>query len=953
MDVTSSLHTEMLRVMNELGYTELLPIQEKSIPVILRGHNTLIVAPTGSGKTEAALFPVLSLMLRKQELKAIKGVKLIYITPLRALNRDIVYRIERIVSLAGFSIMLRHGDSTTSARKRFLIDPPDIMVTTPESLNMLLTVKNARKLFAETRWIIVDEIHELIDSERGSELSVLLERLQRLSNHRIQRIGLSATLSRRSIREAVKLLASGRRAEVVIDPSPKLYEISVHSVDDKGFWKNAASKIAELVKNADGRVLVFVNTRGTAEKLGSALSRILGEGLVLVHHGSLSRSVREDAEKEFKTGQAKVLVATSSMELGIDIGDIELVIQFLSPRSVISMTQRAGRAGHRFGETSRAYIITSNNLFELLESNVIAFRAVKGNLEDLKIHVNPLDALMHQIAAMVLEDRLIDISMVYDIISRSGPFRSIGYDKFLEVVEFMDKLGVVRIVDGSRLKMGRRTISYFYKVSMIPDERNYTVYDVITGDKIGELSERFIEAKLAKSETEQFRFVLAGRIWEALDIDYENNKIYARLIAEAEGLVPSWEGELIPVDYKVAREACSIFSLCMVDEKACLKLLKERGVREDQVTKIIETARSTKAQWDGIILGFSEPVIESFKDYIVLYTCLGSKGNFALALLLSKLLERHGHRVIFDYIPYAIVFNAPLRMSPTDLKNALLEAKKMDSVERRILVQDAVKSSIAYQIRFSQVAKRMGVIDPDSSISRELMKRIARSYEGTLVEIEALREIVYDKLDFNAVDDFLERLYDIKIAPIGSESSLLKEVFSNPYLRKDKAVDLRTVAISTLIESYKRRIKKRRVLLQCASCGYSWSRTVELLDSDDIYCPRCKARFIAPLPDTEWGHETSKTFKKYLETRRRPRGDANKRINEVYDRAQLFIEYYREGLSRYVIEALMAPGVGPSRALRVMNALLSHGEKGFYRELFKAIEEYSMNKKYWSSKKKR
>ncbi len=950
MNYAKMLHPKLLEIMKTLGYKSLLPVQEKSIPVILSGHNTLIIAPTGSGKTEAALFPVLSMMLSKN-LNKISGIKTVYITPLRALNRDITQRIEQIVSLSGFSIMLRHGDTTQTKRRIFLRNPPDLMVTTPESFNLLLSIKDAKKLFSQVRWVIVDEIHELIDNERGAELSVALERLQAISKYKIQRIALSATLSKHSIKEASLLLASGRKVSVVIDPSPKTYDIKVISVSSENFWKEASQTIAKIVSNIKGRVLVFVNTRGTAEKLGAELARILGSNSVLVHHGSLSRVVREDAEREFKEGKAKVLVATSSMELGIDIGDVDLVVQFLSPRSVVAMTQRAGRAGHRFGETSKAIIVTSHNLFEILESNVIAFRAMKSYLEDKVIHRNALDVLAHQLAGLVLGEKEVPISKAYDFLVSTGPFKGLGFDDFYNTIIHMDKMGILRLREDNVLRMGRRTISYFYKVSMIPDEKNYNVYDVLTGDKIGELSEKFIEAELARSEKETFRFVLAGRIWEALDIDFEKGRVEAKLLGEAEGLVPSWEGELIPVSYKVAREVCSLFSLCMVDENACSRILQERGVEKEQITKIVNIAVETRSSWHGVILGNYSPVIEPRREEIVLYACLGSKGNFTLAILLSRILEKKGYRVLFDYIPYAIVFRGPLRMTLEDIKKALSEASRMDPVERRIMVLDAVKSSIAYTLRFLQVAKRMGVLEPDAGVPRELARRIVRGYSGTVVETEALRELVYDKLDFGALDDFLRNLRHVQIIPAGSSSKLLEEVYDNPYLKKDKAVDLKTVAISTLIESFKRRIRRKRVLFQCASCGYSWTASFDML-GEDIVCPKCGARFIAPLPDTEWGRETADYFKKFKKSGKKPRGEAWKRIQEVYNRAQLFIEYYREGLTRYVIEALMAPGVGPVRAQRVLNELLSHGEKGFYRELFKAIEEYSMNRKYWSTKSK-
>lgn len=343
------LHPKLRGALPELGYSKLLPVQEKAIPAILSKHHTLIIAPTGSGKTEAAILPVLSMMLSEAGEGGLGGgVKVVYVTPLRALNRDVAERIEKISSSVGFKTLVRHGDTGPAGRRRFLEEPPDIVVTTPESLSLLLTLKDHLKVWSNVGWVIVDEVHEMLESERGSELAVVLERLQLASKRRIQRIGLSATLSEKSVKMALELLAHGRYAVAVEDPKSKIYDVNVEVVysGDEKFWDEAVRRIAGILESTSS-ALVFVNTRYTAELLASNLSRVLGEGNVVAHHGSLSRHVRERAERDFKEGRVKALVATSSMELGVDIGRVGLVVQFLSPRQAIVMTQRAGRAGHR------------------------------------------------------------------------------------------------------------------------------------------------------------------------------------------------------------------------------------------------------------------------------------------------------------------------------------------------------------------------------------------------------------------------------------------------------------------------------------------------------------------------------------------------------------------------------------------------------------------------------
>ncbi len=945
-DALERLDPELRRIARNLGYERLLPVQEKAIPVIASGRHTLVIAPTGSGKTEAALLPVLALMRRKK--KTCRGVWTAYITPLRALNRDILVRIEKLVNAAGFRVMVRHGDTTQSGRKAFLRDPPEVVVTTPESFNLMLTTQNAKKVWGCTRWVIVDEVHELLDSERGSELSVALERLEQLTGGRIQRIGLSATISEKTEREAVRLLAAGRLVSIVKDSGGKQYDIRLEVVPSDDYWVNASKRIAEIASETPGKILVFTNTRGTAELLASALSKILGADMVAVHHGSLSRAVRETAEKRFREGSLKVLVATSSMELGIDIGEISLVVQFLSPRSVVSMSQRAGRAGHRFGEVSRAVIVTSDNLYEILESGVIAFRTRMGALEHVSIHRNPLDVLAHQVAGITLQERGTSVERIYSITSRSGPFTGLDIRLLEEVVDHLDSVRVVRFKpEDGKIVLGRRTFSYFYKVSMIPDEKNYTVVDALTGSRIGELSERFIEANLSRvSDSDRFKFVLAGKVWEALDVDFENGRVEAKLLGEASGMIPSWEGELIPVDYRVAREVCGILSLCMEDREACGALLHQRKIEGENARRILEIATGTAQTWGGARLTPLTPVIEHWKGSSILYVCLGSKGNFALALLLSKILESLGVHATFDYIPYAIVFQSANLMTPHLVAEALIRAKRMDPVERVSLVRDAVRSSLAYLIRFLQVAKRMGVIDPDKAVGRELAKRLVSAYEGTVVEWETLREVDYDKLDYNALNEFLDNMHEPVIAENTSPSPLLGEVISNPYMRKDKAINLKSIALSTLIESFKKRVDRKEVILVCASCGHIW-RTSTGEAKRGPSCPKCGSRMIAVLPATEWGEKVARIYARYKTAGRKPRGEAARIVKEVYDRAVLLLEYSRDGLHDKVVEALLAPGVGVTTARRILSELLGRGERAFYSMLFKAVEDYASNKKYW------
>lgn len=956
-DSINLLHPRVREAVFRLGYRRLMPIQEKAIPVILARKHTLVSAPTGSGKTEAALFPVFSMLLDELDERGDRGgVRILYITPLRALNRDVTIRITRLTEELGLKALLRHGDTTQADRRRFLQDPPHIAVTTPESLNLLLTIRDRERVFGKVSWVIVDEVHELLDSKRGAELSVVLERLSELSRRSIQRIGLSATLSRRSLREAALMLAYGRFVEIVEDKSTKKYSVSVVIMEDSGFWEDSARRVAEYIEETPGSVLVFTNTRATAEKLASSLIKHFDSAgkkyRIEVHHGSLSRKVRESAEKGFREGEVKALIATSSMELGIDIGTVDLVIQFMSPRQVIAMVQRAGRSGHSLEAVSRGVIVTSSNIYESLESGVIGVRAERGHLEDIRFPRSSYDVAAHQAAGIIIESREASLDRIQGVFSRSGSLSSLTLGEVESILEHLDDVNVVRYSrDSQKARMGKRAFSYFYKVSMIPDETSFSVFDVSTGSHVGEVSERFIESNLLKgNDTGRFRFVLGGRIWEAVSIDYEKGRIEAVPLLVEEALIPSWEGEIIPVSYKVAREVCSIISLCQYDRGDCIGALEHRKIPRGYAERFASIISETVGLYGGPILHPSNAVIEYTRGISILHACLGSRGNLALALLLSKLMEGEV-RVEFDYIPYAVVFRSPATVPGHLVKRALLRAIEMDRVERLASLQDAVRRSRTFLIRFSRVAKRMGVIDPDKRLPLDFIKRLADSLKGTVVEIETIREILQEKVDIDALNNYLDNLREIHVVELDGPSPLSREVLDNPYVKRDVAVKVTRIAMDKIIESFKKSIGRREVILVCVSCGKSWRNRVSEIEKKPR-CPYCGALSIAPLPSTEYGE---RLLSAYSRSRRgeRLRGEEKKLAREVTERAMIYLNYAGQGLGRYVVEALMSFGVGPKRAKRLLAELLSRGERAFYQELLKAMEEYAANRQYWDAVKKR
>ena len=366
------LSPPLKRLLHETGISKPTPPQVEAIPLIAQGDNVLIIAPTGSGKTEAALLPLIDRMIRNNDRQ---GISLVYITPLRALNRDLLKRLQTWSSKLGFSVEVRHGDTPAKDRRRMAVKPPDLLITTPETLQAVLPGRRMREHLRHVRSVIVDEIHELAGDRRGVQLTVGLERLREICVSGFQRVGLSATVG--NPEEIALFLGGNQPVKIVQVPLNKstMYKVEYPppGEEDRDLARRlyttpeAAARLTlvdDLVEAHDS-TLIFVNSRVNAELLGSKFNMM--DRKIMVHHGSLPREERVRAEEAFKTGEIKGLVCTSTLELGIDIGSVDLVVQYMSPRQVSSLVQRVGRSGHTLARTSHG-VLVSVSTEDLLES---------------------------------------------------------------------------------------------------------------------------------------------------------------------------------------------------------------------------------------------------------------------------------------------------------------------------------------------------------------------------------------------------------------------------------------------------------------------------------------------------------------------------------------------------------------------------------------------------------
>ena len=444
----------------EQKFGEPTPPQRLGWHAIREGRHTLIAAPTGSGKTLAAFLEELDRLFRAGlESPLPDETRVVYVSPLKALSADIHLNlaeprreIRRLAEEMGFeapriTAAIRSGDTPTSERAAMLRKPPHILVTTPESLYLMLTAQRSRDMLRTVRTVIVDEIHAVLESRRGAHLALTLERLGHVAQRPIQRIGLSATME--PIEEVAKWLvgrADGRTggqtdAAIVnqghrrsLDLALELPGSPLEAVMAGEVWDEVYDRLAELIK-AHKTTLVFVNTRRLAERVSRHLAERLGEDAVTAHHGSLSKETRLNAEDRLKAGKLKALVATASLELGIDIGHVDLVTQLGSPRRISTFLQRVGRSGHTVHGTpkGRLFPLTRD---ELVECTALLRSVRKGQLDRLVIRDKPLDVLAQQIVAESAGEDW-DVTELFQLVRRAYPYRDLTRAEFDEVIQML------------------------------------------------------------------------------------------------------------------------------------------------------------------------------------------------------------------------------------------------------------------------------------------------------------------------------------------------------------------------------------------------------------------------------------------------------------------------------------------------------------------------------------
>ena len=555
--------------------------QARGWPPIAKGDSTLILAPTGSGKTLAAFLFAIDKLARTPRGSADEHVRVLYVSPLKALAVDVERNLRAplvgIPGAANVTVGIRTGDTPASERARMLRHPPDILITTPESLYLLLT-SDARKTLAKVETVIVDEIHQLVNNKRGAHLFVSLERLERTrtSESPLQRIGLSAT--QKPLAETARLLGgyedgAARGVKIVDAGEPKKLVLSVRAPDidmsrigqeeevhagsaaasagRHSIWPHLHPRIVELVKQHRS-TMIFVNSRRLAERLATALNDLAGEEIALAHHGSVAREKRAMIEDRLKRGDLPAIVATSSLELGIDMGAVDLVIQVEAPPSIASGLQRVGRASHQVGGVPRGVLMPKHRA-DLLACAAASSGMTEGAIEETFVLKNPLDVLAQQIVAIASVERdAIAVDDIYDLVRQAAPFCDLPRGAFEGVLDMLsgrypsDEFAELRPrVVWDRLKNTVRARSSSKRLAIvnggtIPDRGLYGVFLATGGEKggkrVGELDEEMV-FELREGEV----FLLGASSWRADTIT--SDRVLVTPAAGEPGKMPFWHGD--------------------------------------------------------------------------------------------------------------------------------------------------------------------------------------------------------------------------------------------------------------------------------------------------------------------------------------------------------------------------------------------------------------------------
>ncbi len=796
------------------SFGEPTPPQRLGWPAIAAGQNTLLFAPTGSGKTLAAFLACLDHLWRNPRI--VRGVRILYVSPLKALNNDIYRNLQLPLAgilataetqgtpLSPLSVAVRTGDTPSNERQRMLRKPPDILITTPESLHLMLTSR-ARTTLGSLSHVIIDEIHALCPNKRGVFLSLLLERLEELNPSSFVRVGLSAT--QRPLEEVARYLGGFRkmgrevgsprfepRPVTIIDAGRrKDLDLAVIAPFDRSgprlegsIWPVIERRLLGLI-GEHRSTIVFANNRRVVEKLTSRLNELVEaenpptddpDDLIRVvarsHHGSLSQEERRSTEEALKLGELPSVIATASLELGIDMGAVDLVCQVGSPGGVARGLQRVGRAGHVVGRVSKGRLLARTSS-DLLESAALARAMVANEVETLRVPTNCLDILAQQVVASVAVDAW-DVPELFDLVRRAYPYRDLSAEAFESVLKLISGRFPTATfrdlqprVSWDRVRNRLHPLPGSARLALtgggtIPDTGQYPLFLGEEGPRLGELDEEFVlERRVGET------FVLGTSTWRIEAI--EAHKV---VVSKAEGqaaMMPFWRGEGAPRTAELGQKVGALTREIAgrLDDPSLLDWLGAECRLEPAAASTLRDHVARQMRVAGAIPDDRTILIESFRDPagevgLAVLTPFGGKLHMALKLAFQgRLRQRLGISVACLHGDDGLLIRLPRTdQPPLDLFEGLTPGLAED------LIKQELGDSALFGLRFRQNAGRALLMPrPDPSKRTPLwlqrlrakdLLQVVRKLADFPIVVETYRECLVDDLDLPGLRTFLEAI---------------------------------------------------------------------------------------------------------------------------------------------------------------------------------------------------
>ncbi len=791
------------------------PAQVLGWPAIASGGDVLIQAPTGSGKTLTAFLYAIDRLNASPG----GGLRVLYVSPLKALNYDIERNLRGPLAGLGSALRVgvRTGDTAAKDRRLLVKEPPDILITTPESLYLMLT-SAARESLRTVETLILDEVHAVAGTKRGAHLTLSVERLQRLVDRPVQRIGLSAT--QRPLEEIGKFVSGGRPIELVDAGTRKELDLQVvipvedlrelgsssglyHPTLNEGevsdgsaehavasIWPSMYPELLSLVE-AHRSTILFVNNRRLAERLALRLNELAEREIARAHHGSLAREQRVVIEEDLKAGRIPCLVATSSLELGIDMGAVDLVIQVESPKSVARGLQRIGRAGHELGAVSKGRIFPKFRA-DLLESAVVARAMRNGEIEETKIPRNALDVLAQQIVAIAVDEE-IEVAELHDLVRRAYPFSELSRTQLENVLDMLagrypsdefselrprivwDRTGgTIRARDGAR----RLAVT---NAGTIPDRGLFGVFLVDGGGRVGELDEEMVyEARAGQT------FLLGASTWRIEEITRDRV-----LVSPAPGLpgaVPFWKGEGVGRPYELGEKVgAASRELSALGDEAALARLRTEFLLDERAARNLLAFLRDQADATGAVPSDRTIVVERFRDEIgdwrvCILTPYGGRVHAPWAMAISsRLRESLGIDAQSIWSDDGIAIHFPDADSPPPLADLMVDPAEVED-----LVVAELGETALFGARFRENAarslliprRRPGQRTPlwQQRLKAQSLLQVARRYGSFPIVLETYRECLQDVFDLPALRTLLSgiqtRRLDLVEVETGSASPM-------------------------------------------------------------------------------------------------------------------------------------------------------------------------------------